>query len=136
MLTLNHFAAYFMRIMKRSRLRKNFKRVPDRCILHFSGSQTDKEPILWGAGTFDLQTREERYILCQKRSKFIGSGKRGYTITLRTSSSMTDCEKIIGSIEHFYRHLKIEICKFIMVNTKECGIIDLWQIAYKFMRRT
>jgi multimeric flavodoxin WrbA len=37
----------------------------------------------------------------------ISSGKKGYTIALRTGSSMPECEKIIGSIEHFYGHLEI-----------------------------
>lgn len=35
------------------------------------------------------------------------SGKRGYTIALRTGSSMRECYKIIESIEHFYGHLGI-----------------------------
>ena len=47
----------------------------------------------------------------------IPSGKKGYTIALRTGPSMPECEKIIGSIEHFYGHLeiepsgKLELCK-------------------------
>ena len=40
----------------------------------------------------------------------ISSGKRGYTIALRTGPSMRECDKIIGSIEHFYGHLEIECC--------------------------
>lgn len=35
------------------------------------------------------------------------SGKRGYTIALRTGSTMRECYKIIDSIEHFYGHLEI-----------------------------
>ncbi len=35
------------------------------------------------------------------------TGKRGYTIALRTGSSMRECNKIIESIEHFYGHLEI-----------------------------
>ncbi len=38
----------------------------------------------------------------------ISGGKKGYTIALRTGASMPECEKIIGSIEHFYGHLEIE----------------------------
>ena len=40
----------------------------------------------------------------------IGSGKRGYTIALRTGPGMRECDKVIGSIEHFYGHLEIECC--------------------------
>ena len=36
--------------------------------------------------------------------------KRGYVIALRTGPNMKECEKIIGSIEHFYGHLEIECC--------------------------
>lgn len=35
------------------------------------------------------------------------SGKKGYTIALRTGSSMRECNRIIESIEHFYGHLGI-----------------------------
>ncbi len=38
----------------------------------------------------------------------ISIGKKGYTIALRTGSSMRECDKIISSIEHFYGHLEIE----------------------------
>ncbi len=40
----------------------------------------------------------------------IPSGKKGYTIALRTGPGMKECERIIGSIEHFYGHLEIECC--------------------------
>ena len=40
--------------------------------------------------------------------KTIPSGKRGYSIALRTGPSMRECERIISSIEHFYGHLEIE----------------------------
>ncbi len=40
----------------------------------------------------------------------IRSGKKGYVIALRTGPNMPECERIIGSIEHFYGHLEIE-CK-------------------------
>ncbi len=36
--------------------------------------------------------------------------KKGYTIALRTGPSMPECERVIGSIEHFYGHLEIESC--------------------------
>ena len=41
----------------------------------------------------------------------IGSGKKGYVIALRTGPGMRECDKIIGSIEHFYGHLEIECCE-------------------------
>ena len=40
----------------------------------------------------------------------IPSGKRGYAIALRTGPGMKECERIIGSIEHFYGHLEIARC--------------------------
>lgn len=40
----------------------------------------------------------------------IGKGKKGYSIALRTGPSMRECDRIIGSIEHFYGHLEIECC--------------------------
>lgn len=38
------------------------------------------------------------------------SGKKGYTIALRTGPSMPECERIVSSIEHFHGHLQIESC--------------------------
>ena len=38
----------------------------------------------------------------------IQQGKKGYAIALRTGSNMTECDRIIASIEHFYGHLEIE----------------------------
>jgi len=38
----------------------------------------------------------------------IPSGKKSYTIALRTGPSMPECERIISSIEHFHGHLEIE----------------------------
>ena len=38
----------------------------------------------------------------------IKQGKRGYAIALRTGPNMPECERLIGSIEHFYGHLEIE----------------------------
>lgn len=40
----------------------------------------------------------------------IKNGKKGYSVALRTGPSMRECERIIGSIEHFYGHLEIECC--------------------------
>ncbi len=37
----------------------------------------------------------------------IPSGKKGYVIALRTGPSMRECERVIGSIEHFYGHLEV-----------------------------
>lgn len=37
----------------------------------------------------------------------IATGKRGYSIALRTGPGMKECERIIQSIEHFYGHLEI-----------------------------
>lgn len=36
---------------------------------------------------------------------------KGYVIALRTGLEMRECDKIIGSIEHFYSHLEIECCE-------------------------
>ena len=38
----------------------------------------------------------------------LSGGKKGYSIALRTGPSMPECERIIGSIEHFYGHMEIE----------------------------
>ena len=51
----------------------------------------------------------------------IKHGKKGYTIALRTGPSMPECEKIIGSVEHFYGHLEIE----------SVGHLGLTSIEYK-----
>ncbi len=51
----------------------------------------------------------------------IKGGKKGYAIALRTGPNMPECERIIGSIEHFYGHLEIE-CK---------GHLGLTSIEYK-----
>ena len=53
--------------------------------------------------------------------KTIPSGKKGYTIALRTGPGMKECERIIGSIEHFYGHLEIECC----------GHLGLCSVEYK-----
>ena len=51
----------------------------------------------------------------------IKPGKKGYAIALRTGPSMPECERIIGSIEHFYGHLEIE----------SAGHLGLTSIEYK-----
>jgi multimeric flavodoxin WrbA len=51
----------------------------------------------------------------------LSSGKKGYAIALRTGPSMGECQRIIGSIEHFYGHLEIECC----------GSLGLCSIEYK-----
>lgn len=40
----------------------------------------------------------------------ISSGKKGYTIALRTGTGMAECNHVIESIEHFYGHLEIQCC--------------------------
>jgi len=51
----------------------------------------------------------------------LSKGKKGYTVALRTGPSMRECEKVIGSIEHFYGHLEIEAC----------GKLGLCSVEYK-----
>lgn len=51
----------------------------------------------------------------------IKAGKKGYAIALRTGPSMPECERIIGSIEHFYGHLEIE----------SAGHLGLTAVEYK-----
>ena len=51
----------------------------------------------------------------------IKPGKKGYVIALRTGPNMPECERIIGSIEHFYGHLEINCM----------GHIGLTSIEYK-----
>ena len=52
---------------------------------------------------------------------YTSSGKKGYTIALRTGPSMPECERVISSIEHFYGHLEIE----------SCGKLGLCSVEYK-----
>lgn len=40
----------------------------------------------------------------------ISKGKKGYSIALRTGPNMSECDIIIGTLEHFYGHLEIECC--------------------------
>lgn len=51
----------------------------------------------------------------------ISSGKKGYVIALRTGPSIGECNRIIGTIEHFYGHMEIECC----------GGLGLCSIEYK-----
>lgn len=51
----------------------------------------------------------------------ISKGKKGYSVALRTGPSMRECDRIIGSIEHFYGHLEIECC----------GKLGLCSVEYK-----
>ena len=51
----------------------------------------------------------------------IKPGKKGYAIALRTGPNMPECERIIGSIEHFYGHLEIE----------SAGHLGLTAVEYK-----
>lgn len=51
----------------------------------------------------------------------ISSGKKGYTIALRTGPGMRECGRIIETIEHFYGHLEIECC----------GNLGLCSVEYK-----
>ena len=53
--------------------------------------------------------------------KTIPSGKRGYAIVLRTGPNMKECERLIGSIEHFYGHLEVECA----------GHIGFTEVEYK-----
>jgi len=46
----------------------------------------------------------------------IRPGKKGYAIALRTGPNMPECERIIGSIEHFYGHLEIVFPIFLVQN--------------------
>lgn len=51
----------------------------------------------------------------------IKPGKKGYAVALRTGPGMPECERLIGSIEHFYGHLEIECA----------GRLGLTSIEYK-----
>lgn len=51
----------------------------------------------------------------------ISSGKKGYSIALRTGSNMKECNRIIESIEHFYGHMEI----------LSMGSLGLCSIEYK-----
>ena len=50
----------------------------------------------------------------------LAGGKQGYAVALRTGSSMKECERIIGSIEHFFGHLEIECCGHLGLCSVEC----------------
>ncbi|MBR5975735.1 MAG: flavodoxin family protein [Clostridiales bacterium] len=50
----------------------------------------------------------------------ISSGKRGFAVALRTGPNMKECERLIGSIEHFYGHLEIECAGSLGMVSVEC----------------
>ena len=50
----------------------------------------------------------------------ISSGKKGYSIALRTGPNMRECNRIIESIEHFYGHMEIECCDRLGLCSIEC----------------
>ena len=50
----------------------------------------------------------------------IKPGKKGYAVALRTGPGMPECERIIGSIEHFYGHLEIESAAHLGLTSVEC----------------
>ena len=51
----------------------------------------------------------------------IKPGKKGYAVALRTGPNLPECERLIGSIEHFYGHLEIE----------RAGHLGLTSVEYK-----
>lgn len=51
----------------------------------------------------------------------LSPGKKAYIIALRTGPNMKECERVIGSIEHFCGHLEIE----------SCGSLGLCSVEYK-----
>lgn len=50
----------------------------------------------------------------------ISSGKKGYSVALRTGPGMKECNRIIQSIEHFYGHLEVECCGSLGLCLVEC----------------
>ena len=52
--------------------------------------------------------------------KTIPSGKKGYAIALRTGPNAAECNRIIGTIGHFYGHLEIECCGGLALMSIEC----------------
>ena len=51
--------------------------------------------------------------------KTIPSGKKGYAIALRTGPNIAECNRIIGTIEHFYGHLEVECCGGLVLTSVE-----------------
>ena len=39
----------------------------------------------------------------------IGKGKLGYAVVLRTGPNMPECEKLIGTVAHYYGHMEIQM---------------------------
>lgn len=50
----------------------------------------------------------------------LSNGKKGYAAVLRTGPNMKECERLIGTIEHFYGHLEIEACGHMGLCSVEC----------------
>lgn len=50
----------------------------------------------------------------------LSSGKKGYTIALRTGPGIAECERIVETIEHFYGHLEIEPSGKLCLCSVEC----------------
>ena len=51
--------------------------------------------------------------------KALSLGKKGYAIALRTGGRVQECEKIAGTIEHFYGHLDINYVKALCLTKVE-----------------
>lgn len=51
----------------------------------------------------------------------LSPGKKGYTVALRTGPNAAECQRIIGTMEHFYGHLEIT----------PCGSLGLCSVEYK-----
>ncbi len=49
----------------------------------------------------------------------ISKGKKGYSIALRTGSSLKECKRIVDTIEHFYGHMEIECCESLCLTSVE-----------------
>lgn len=50
----------------------------------------------------------------------LSKGKKGFAVALRTGPGMKECERIIGTIEHFLGHLEIECSASLGL----CGVED------------
>ena len=66
----------------------------------------------------------------------IKRGKKGYAIALRTGPNMPECERIIGSIEHFYGHLEIECAGHLGLTAVEYkeDVAPRWQEIVDFCK--
>ncbi len=50
----------------------------------------------------------------------LAPGKKGCAVALRTGPGMKECERIIGTIEHFFGHLEIRCCGHLGLCGVEC----------------